>query len=336
MTAPRIVAWELTRRCPLACRHCRAAAGAGAQEDELSPPDAQRLVRALAALPVRLLILTGGEPLLRTDVCDIARTASGRGIRVVVATCGLQLSAARAQALREAGVSAVSVSLDAPDAAGHDSFRGVPGAFEGSLQGLYNAREAGLPFQVNTTVTRHNREQLPALADLAEREGARTLDLFFLVPTGRGDALRGLQLDGRQVETTLNWVLDQRGRRGLPIKTTCAPQMARVRRQRGDDPAESARSGCMAGRGFLFISHVGRVQPCGFLDMDCGDIRAFDFDVAALMDASPVLQRLGAPSGVQGKCARCGYLQSCGGCRARALAMSGDAFAAEPFCAYDP
>jgi radical SAM protein with 4Fe4S-binding SPASM domain len=229
----------------------------------------------------------------------------------------------------------VSISLDAATATDHDAFRGVPGAFESALRGLRCARHAGLGIQVNCTVTRLNADRLPAILALAEREGAGTMDFFFLVPTGRGRDLRDLQLDAPQVEAALRWIADAGSRSALRVKTTCAPQMARVRSQRGERlPPGSPTGGCLAGRGFLFVSHAGIVQPCGFLNLPCGDVRAFDFDLRALLAASQDLRRLGALEGIGGKCGRCAYLRACGGCRARAYETLGDAMGAEPFCVH--
>jgi radical SAM protein with 4Fe4S-binding SPASM domain len=335
MTPPSIVAWETTRRCGLSCRHCRAGAGPAALAGELSPAEGLRLVQSLARLPARLLILTGGEPMMRPDIYDLAAAAAAGGLRVVIAPCGPLLTDETAARLKSSGVSAVSISLDAATAADHDAFRGVPGAFESALRGLRHARRAGLATQVNCTATRLNARQLPAILELAEREGAATLDFFFLVPTGRGRDLWDLQLDARQVEETLLWIAKMDVRRTIRVKTTCAPQMARVRAQNGGQVRpESSGGGCMAGRGFLFVSHAGLVQPCGFLDLPCGDVRAFDFDLPALLDASADLRRLGALEGIGGKCGRCAYLRACGGCRARAYEMGGDAMGAEPFCVH--
>ncbi len=337
MIWPRIVAWETTRRCDLACRHCRAGAGPVAPAGELTPAEGLRLIKALAALPIQLLILTGGEPMRRPDIHELARAAAAGGIRVVMAPCGLLLDDAAATRLMAAGVAAVSLSLDAATAAEHDAFRGVPGAFDAALRGLRCARNAGLGVQINTTVCRLNMAQLPAILDLAEREGAATLDCFFLVPTGRGRALKDLSLDADQTEQILQWIAATDGTRAIRVKTTCAPQMARVRAQRGARaPAGVPAGGCLAGRGFLFVAHDGGAQPCGFLDLPCGNVRAFDFDLRALLAASADLRRLGALEDIGGKCGICEFLPICGGCRARAKALAGSFLAAEPFCAYLP
>lgn len=333
MTAPSIVAWETTRRCELACHHCRAVAGPAADAAELTTGEAHRLVAALAALPTRLLILTGGEPMARADIYALAAYASARGIRVVMAPCGPLLTKDTAARIKASGVSAVSISIDAPTAKDHDDFRGVPGAFDAALRGLRCARAAGLPVQVNTTVTRLNVAQLPALLALAEHEGASTLDCFFLVPTGRGRELADLQVDAATVESTLHWILDMDASRPIHVKSTCAPQMARVRAQRGIAATDGRTvGGCMAGRGFLFIGQDGTVKPCGFLDRACGNVRDYDFDLRTLVTESETLTQLRSQNGIGGRCGGCTYLDACGGCRARAFETAGNVLGEEPFC----
>ena len=343
MFVSRIVAWETTRRCALACRHCRGSARDVADAAELTTAEGFCLIDSLARLSKPLLILTGGEPMMRADIYDLARHASDSGLRVVMAPCGHLLTPETVARLRASGVSAISISLDATEAADHDAFRGVAGAFDASMRGLHCAHAAGLPFQINTTVTRLNVDQLPALLELAEREGAATFDLFFLVPTGRGRSLADLELDAGRTETVLNWAAEMDASRAIRVRTTCAPQMARVRSRRGDSHSGKGRAekggpagGCMAGRGFLFVSHLGIVQPCGFLDLPCGDLRRFDFDVRALLESSDTLRQLGASEDVHGKCGACEYLRACGGCRARSYALTGDALGPDPNCGYLP
>lgn len=339
MNALRVVAWETTRRCALACRHCRGSARDVAETGELTTAEGLRLLDSLARVSTPLLILTGGEPMMRADIYDLARHASDRGLRVVMAPCGHLLTPETVSRLIASSVSAISISLDAADAAGHDAFRGAAGAFDASLRGLRCAHRAGLPFQINTTVTRLNVDHLPALLELAEREGATALDLFFLVPTGRGRSLADLQADAKRTETVLNWAAEMDASRPLRVRTTCAPQMARVRATRGVLPSGrlgGPTGGCMAGRGFLFVSHAGILQPCGFLDLPCGNLRTADFDVRALLAASDALRSLGSPEGMHGKCGRCEYRGMCGGCRARAYACTGDVLGPDPICGHVP
>ena len=223
----RVVAWELTRRCVLECRHCRGAARDTDYSGELSTDECRAVIDGLASFSAPLLILTGGEPMTRPDVYEIAAYAVGRGLRVVMAPCGYLVTPETAKKLKASGVSGVSISLDGAQAGTHDAFRGVQGAFDAACRAIRCTIAVGIGVQVNTTVTRHNAAELPAVLDLAVRLGARTLDLFFLVPTGRGALLKDLSLDAAEYEKVLAWVADTAPRAPVRLKTTCAPQSAR-------------------------------------------------------------------------------------------------------------
>jgi radical SAM protein with 4Fe4S-binding SPASM domain len=293
-----------------------------------------------AAADKPLLILTGGEPLSRSDVWTIARRATAGGLRVVMAPCGVSVDEVAIRHMSEAGIAAISLSVDGATAEQHDAFRGVPGAFAATLKAMDCARRGGLPFQVNALVSRETAGVLPMIHELALREGAFQLDLFFLVPVGRGAGMKEFALGAAASEAALEWAVTMNARGPLRIKTTCAPQVVRVR-QRLDLPTPKARhgspaGGCMAGRGFAFISSLGMLQPCGFCDVPAGDLRQAGFDVLAAYRDAAVFRQLRDVDGYGGKCGRCEFRRVCGGCRARALAASGDYLAEEPSCLHQP
>ena len=322
-----IVAWEMTRRCVLACRHCRASATDRMCAGELSTAEGGRLIDAVADFATdALLIMTGGEPLSRPDTLELARRAAGRGLRVALATCGVGLTPDLVGSLKDAGVERISVSLDGSDATSHDEFRGVAGAFNAAVEALRTAQAGDLEFQVNTTVSKINAPELPRIHALAANLGAAVHDLFFLVPTGRGAGLRDYALSPAEQDQALEWALTASIVSGLRIKVTCAPQYVRI------IPAHRNGAGCLAGKGFVFVSHVGTLQPCGFLDLGCGDLRSADFDFGSLYQNSPVFNRLRDPALLQGGCGSCQWRQECGGCRARAFAASGDYLGPDPSC----
>ena len=339
-SAPAVIAWEVTRRCHLKCRHCRAAACDIPYENEFSTEECRRVIDNLAAFCQPVLIFTGGEPMTRPDIYELIRYAADRGLKPVIAPCGQLLTPESVARLKEAGCLGASISLDAPDAAAHDAFRGTPGAFAGTLRGIACLREAGLPFQVNTTVTRLNADRLPEMIDLAVSLGAHTLDLFFLVPTGRGATLRDLEISPADYERLLAWVCATAPAAPLRLKTTCAPHIARLQASRGDGAPASRHGGhgggCMGGKGFVFISHIGILQPCGFLDLPCGDLRAANYDFQKLYATSPEFLALRDVDGLHGKCGLCEYRRNCSGCRARAFARDGDWLGEEPGCVYRP
>jgi heme b synthase len=326
-----MVAWELTRGCNLACRHCRAAAMAAIPPGELSTDECLALIDEIASFAQPTLILTGGEPLLRPDLFAIAQHATVRGLRAVAATNGTLLDAPAARSLVEAGVRRVSISLDGKDAASHDALRGVPGAFDGALRGIAAAREAGLPFQLNTTVTTENAGQLPDLFALAVRLGAAAHHIFLLVPTGRAADLRGLELDARRYESVLHWLADRYADSPIELRATCAPFFYRILRQRG---IPTQARGCLAGQSFCFISHTGDVQPCGYFDLACGNVRTQP--LRDIWEHAPLFRQLRDPAAYEGKCGACEFVRVCGGCRARAYEATGDPLAPEPLCAHVP
>lgn len=333
----RVVAWEATRRCRLNCRHCRADAADSEFTGELSTMDAKNMLDGLVSFAKPMLILTGGEPMLREDIYELAAYAWKSGMKVVMASCGALINPVTAARMKEAGIQAVSISIDGMDAETHDAFRGISGAFETALAAMKHVKTAGLPFQINTTVSRLNAGQLRQIYDLAAGQGAAALDFFFLVPTGRGAALKGLVIDSETYEKTLDWIYKLSQNSSIAIKTTCAPHYARIQQQRaGGDyekiPPRFRARNCMAGKGFIFISHRGIVQPCGFLDLACGNLKKENFDLMKIYGGSAVFNDLRNFEKYRGSCGKCRFIKTCGGCRARAFAENGDYLGSEPGC----
>ena len=338
---PQLIAWEVTRSCPLSCKHCRASAHQEAYEGELTTDECFRLLDNLASFAKPTIILTGGEPMLRPDIYDLAACAHGLGLPVVMAPCGMMVDDEAVARMKQAGIRCISISIDGATAELHDAFRGVAGAFDAAVQATEAARRGGLDFQVNTTIARHNRTQLRAIRDLAARLGAKVFNPFLLVPTGRGKELAGQEISPDEYEQTLEWLAGQDGRGSIAIRVTCAPHYARILRRRagktaGQRRGAAASNGCLGGKAFAFISHLGKVQICGFLETECGDLRQADFDFRKIWETSEVFRRMRDVDSYHGKCGVCEYRQVCGGCRARAFAMTGDDLAAEPFCVYQP
>ena len=328
---PRLVAWEVTRRCNLKCRHCRASAGDCGAEGELSLAEAKALVDDIATFAKPVLILTGGEPLMCEWIWDVIAYARAKGMTPAVGTNGTLVDDATARRLAECGVGRISVSLDFPSAEAHDEFRGLDGAFGAAVAGISAARRAGVEVQVNMTVTRRNWRMLEEMHDLAVRLGAQALHPFLLVPTGRGAGLSGEELSAAEYEEALGWVCRRKDTSPIELKPTDAPQYRRIEVQCGGSPRGR---GCLAGTGFAFVSHVGDVQPCGYFDMKLGNIR--EKPLSRIWCESPVFDDLRHPERLKGKCGACEYKGVCGGCRARALAVKGDYLAEEPNCAHVP
>ncbi len=351
----RLVAWEITRRCNLFCAHCRASAHDSSYEGELSTQECFNLIDEIVQVGNPIIILTGGEPLMHPDVFEIGRYAVGKGLRVVMGTNGTLITKETASKLKEVPVSRIAVSVDFPTAELQDKFRGQAGAFKAALSGIDNIRRAGIEVQINCTLTQLNVSYLNELLNLALEVGAVAFHPFLLVPTGRGKGLESVELSPQQYENTLNWIYDKQVELGnrLFFKPTDAPHYLRIIKQRqsqnpqpispshpssspssGGHPGSTLSRGCLAGIGFCFVSHQGRVQGCGYLDVEAGNIRNQPFK--QIWADSSVFNHLRNIACLKGKCGVCEYKRICGGCRARAYEATGDYLDAEPYCIYQP
>jgi len=340
----RMVAWEVTRCCNLACIHCRASAKYGPYPNELTTDEGLRLLDEIAAFSKPVIILTGGEPLLREDILEIAAYGDKKGLRMVLATNGTLVTREIAGKMIKAGIQRVSVSIDGMDAQSHDAFRNVQGAFAGAIAGIEAMKKAGMEFQINTTITKANLDQLQGIMDLAIRLGAAAHHIFLLVPTGRGKEMAEQAISPTDYEKTLNWFHEKSTNCPIQLKATCAPHYYRILKQRKgkrltkNTGAESAlhtmTRGCLGGSAFCFISHTGQVQPCGYLELDCGRIREKNFK--DIWNNSPTFKNLRDLNQYKGKCGRCEFIKVCGGCRARAYEITGDYLSEELFCIYEP
>lgn len=344
---PFTIAWELTRACALACVHCRAEAQPKRDPRELTTPEALELVDQIADFGPPVLVLTGGDPMMRPDLFDIVERAIDRGQRVAVSPTTTALpTRARLQRLRDLGVAMVHVSVDGADAATHDAFRGVPGTFERATGILATLQELGMPTQVGTTITRHNIDQLEAMAALMERYGVRVWNVFYLVPTGRGR--RDAMIDVAVAEASWEWLAELSERSSFAVRTTAAPQFRRTMLKRAREhsggpvrltgagyqlreaPSGIQTRGVNDGKGFMFIDHVGNICPSGFLQIPGGNVRSDS--VARVYRESELFRNLRDRTRLEGRCGRCEFGDLCGGSRARAMGVSGNYLAEDPLC----
>jgi radical SAM protein with 4Fe4S-binding SPASM domain len=333
---PHVVAWNLTRRCNLACSHCYIAAGAWHTEDaELSTDEVFRITdEILAVNPAPMFVLSGGEPLLREDLEDIARYASRAGATVVVGTNGTLLTAARIARLMDAGVTGVAISVDSLDARYHDRFRHGGGALADTLAAVERLRGAELDFIVQTSLTAGNRAEISRIAAWAADAGAVSFNLYFLVATGRGERMRGLTPAENEAVLLDVVELEKRYRGRMMVRTKCQPQLMRhVVRGDPDSPLLGYETRCPCGIHYCRITPEGKLTPCPYAPVVAGDLRREPFaDVWFGSDALTAL-RTGEPGG---KCGACEYRRVCGGCRARALADTGDLLGPDASCSYEP
>ncbi len=341
----RILFWETTVGCNLKCIHCRAAAEPGRSNEELSTAEALEFVDDLASFSDPILILSGGEPLYRPDILDIAAYAGMKGVRVALATNGTLVDRPTAKKISEAGIRRASISIDGVDAKTHDAFRGVPGAFDAALDGARYLRESGVEVQFNTTITRHNINELEQIVALAEREQAVALHMFLLVPVGCGlEVSEAQQISDEEYERVLNWFYEASRKTKMEMRATCAPHYYRIIRQRAreegrkitpkTDGMAAMTKGCLAGSSVCFLSYKGEVFPCGYFPVQAGNIR--EQSIRQIWETSPLFDELRNPELLEGKCGACEYRMVCGGCRARSYGQTGNYLGEEPFCLHEP
>lgn len=354
---PFIVIWELTRACQLKCLHCRAEAQYHRDPRELSNEEGKKLIDQIREMGNPMLVFTGGDPLMREDVYDLADYAVKKGVRVSMtpsATPNVTKEAIRKA--KEVGLSRWAFSLDGPNAEIHDRFRGTEGSFNLTMNAIEYLHELEIPIQINTTISRYNIDHLDEMAELITKLNCVLWSVFFLVPTGRGK--ESDMISPVQHEQVFLWLYELSKRSSFDIKTTAAQHYRRVviqqkmREQKNQDQAIQyadalmkgatgqidglgrAPKGVNDGNGFVFISHIGEVYPSGLLPIYAGNVK--ETPLADIYRNSPVFQSLRNPDSFKGKCGVCEFRHVCGGSRSRAYAMTGDYLESEPFCVYIP
>jgi radical SAM protein with 4Fe4S-binding SPASM domain len=365
------VSWNLTQRCNLECAHCYMSAFAGADtRGELTTAECRRIIDEIATVnPNVFLILTGGEPFLRRDLFDIAAHAAGQRFTTVFGTNGVLLREREAALMRQHGVLGASISLDSTDRARHDAFRHLPGAWDGAVRATRVLADAGLDFSLHMSVTDWNLGEVPAMIDLARRLGAKVLNFFFLVRTGRGRDLT--DIDPQAYERILTYLARAQGvgagppsfvqrllgrgpgdaaavafedpwstpigqADGLLIRAKCAPHFRRILWELNPSSPllkNYAHGSCPAGKYYCRITPEGDVTPCPYMPVAAGNLRTASF--AELWGGAPVFADLRDPA-LGGRCGACEFSRICGGCRCRAYATHGDYLAEDPACAYQP
>lgn len=324
-----ILSWNVTNGCNMYCEHCYRDAGAKAS-DELSTVEGKKLIEEIARVGFKIMVFSGGEPLMRPDIYELVAYAREQGLRPVFGSNGTLITLEVAKRLKKAGAMAMGISLDSVDPVKHNRFRAFPQAWEGALHGMRNCREAGLPFQVHTTVVDWNYDELEQITDLAIELGAMAHHFFFLVPTGRAVNIEQESLRAEQYESVLRRIMEKQQQVDIELKPTCAPQFMRIAKQMGMNLRFT--KGCLAGTSYCIISPKGDVQPCAYLNMPVGNVRQTPFD--EIWRNNEIFHSLRQDT-LKGGCGSCGYNKICGGCRARAYFYNeGDYLAEEPWCLY--
>lgn len=355
---PFIVIWELTRACQLKCLHCRAEAQYRRDPRELSFDEGKALIDQIKDMNGAMLVFTGGDPLERADVFDIAEYAVKQGVRVSMTPSATpNVTKEAIEKAKEVGLSRWAFSLDGPTAEIHDHFRGTAGSFDLTMERIKYLHELKIPVQINTVISRYNIDHLEEMAKLVEELECVLWSVFFLVPTGRGQMSD--MISPVQHEQVFTWLYKLSKRVPFDIKTTAGQHYRRVviqqkKREAKEQQTEiqyldalteqgltgsidglgRAPKGVNDGNGFIFISHIGDVYPSGLLPIKVGNIR--EQSLSDIYRNSPVLQELRNPDLYKGKCGQCEFRHVCGGSRSRAYAMTGDYLESEPFCVYIP
>ncbi len=348
-TGPRLISWNITLRCPLRCAHCYVDAGDTDPADVLSTEEAKQVIDQICEIGSPVLILSGGEPLLRPDICELIAYGTARGLRMVMGTSGYTLDFTMAEKLKKAGLKAAAISIDSPDPDVHDAFRGVRGAWERAVSALRYCRDAGINRQINMTVTTPAIEPIHSVIRMGAAMGVTDYHIFFPVHTGRGEDVEPMEKE--IYETLIRDILLNYHNSGLFVKPTCAPQFRRIAEESGINEDRWGR-GCLAGITYCRIYATGEVTPCPYLAVSGGNLRETSF--GEIWNNYPLFTTLRDPDLLGGKCGRCGYVDICGGCRARAYAgtrslparwcdglrqpgsADGNVTAEDPWCPYIP
>lgn len=345
----RIISWNLTLRCPLKCSHCYVDAGNREAEGVLSTDEALAVIDQIRVTGTPVVVLSGGEPLMRDDLCAIARYGTDRGLKMAIGTSGYFLDQHMAERLRKAGIRTAAISLDSADPAVHDSFRGVKGAWDRAVAAIKNCTEAGVAVQINMTAVRPAAEEIGSVVEFGKSLGVKDFQIFFPIPTGRAKSA-GPE-NPQEYEEVIRQVLLTYRDSDISLRPTCAPQFRRIAAGLGIEKPGWGR-GCIAGISYCRIYANGDVTPCPYLPVSAGNVRDIPFD--RIWNESPILAALRDPGQLAGKCGRCEYTSVCGGCRARAYrgadafssrwcdglekptAIAGELCAEDPWCPYEP
>ncbi|MBU4407800.1 MAG: radical SAM protein [Proteobacteria bacterium] len=344
---PKWIAWEITRRCNLKCVHCRSSSGLEATgHPDFTLAEARRVLDDIASYAKPVVVLSGGEPLLRPDVFEIATYGTGLGLRMCLATNGTLVTREICGKIKGAGIKMVSLSLDGASAEVHDNFRNQPGAFAGTLNAAKLFKENGIQFLINSSFTKRNQEEIPKIYHLAKELGATAWYMFMIVPTGRGEDIMDELIAPEDYEKLLVWHYEmEKGEKDILVRPTCAPNYYRVvlqqAKEKGDDYerrslqfSTGGSKGCLAGQLISLIDVDGNVLPCSYFPLAAGNIREKSF--REIWEHSELFHDLRNFKAYKGRCGSCEYVNVCGGCRARAYAVTGDYMAEEPYCTYVP
>jgi heme b synthase len=345
--APKWIAWEITRRCNLRCVHCRSSSEEEARgHPDFSFDEAVRVLDDISSYAKPVVVLSGGEPLVRKDVFDIALYGTGKGLRMCLATNGVLVTDEVCGRIRESGIRICSLSLDGSNSEVHDDFRNQKGAFQGVMNAARLFREHGIEFIINSSFTKRNRDEIPKVYRLAKELGATAWYMFMIVPTGRGEEILNELIPKEEYEEILEWHYQmEKNEDDMLVRPTCAPHYYRIVLKKSKEEGQKFKrrtlkfstggaKGCLAGQLICLIDVDGNVLPCSYFPKAAGNIREQSF--REIWEDSKLFRDMRDFKAYKGKCGKCEFINVCGGCRARAYAITGDYMDEEPFCGYIP
>ncbi|MCL4457726.1 MAG: radical SAM protein [Nitrospirae bacterium] len=344
---PKWIAWEITRRCNLKCVHCRSSSEMEIKGHPDFPlEEACRVIDDISSYAKPVIVLSGGEPLMRGDVFEIAKYGTEKGLRMCLATNGSLVTDAICEKVKASGIRIVSLSLDGSTEEVHDNFRNEKGAFKGILNAAGLFKRHGIEFIINSSFTKRNQEEIPRVYKLAKELGATAWYMFMIVPTGRGEEIMSELISKEDYEEILEWHYRmEKDEHDMLVRPTCAPHYYRVVLQKAKEEGKKIErrtlkfstggsKGCLAGQLICLINVDGDVLPCSYFPMSAGNIRKQSFK--DIWENSELFKDMRDFKKYKGRCGSCEFVNVCGGCRARAYAMKGDYLEEEPFCGYVP
>ena len=333
---PNHPVWEMTTACNLKCRHCHTSGGSRSPE-ELTTEEAKKMLREIASINIfRMMVFTGGEPLVRPDIYDLCAYSSSLNLAPVIATNGTLITPQTARRLRDCGVLCLAFSLDGSEAESHNRLRGDRSAFQSTIQGIENWKALGMPLQINITAMKENLDEIPAILKLADKYGASIALMYQLIPVGRGDGIKENSLSVEENKELLEEIYSTQKELGFIVEPVGAPQCFPYLLSKGkrnpvkDYLGQLLFMGCTAGRGLCYIKPDGDVWPCPFLPLKAGNIK--EKPLNRIWEESEVFTLLRDRENLKGECGKCYYRESCGGCRGRAYALSNDLLSEDPSC----
>ena len=345
---PKWIAWETTQRCNLRCVHCRCSSDLSSSEGDFTTDEGKKLLKEISDFSKPVVVLSGGEPLMRKDIFELAGYGTSLGLRMCMATNGALVTDEICEKMKAARIKMVSMSLDGSNASTHDNFRGQPGAFEGVKRAAALFNKHGIEFLINSSFTKRNQKEIPDVMKVAKGLGAKAWYMFMIVPTGRGEEIMNELISKEDYEELLKWHYEaEKSEVEMLMRPTCAPHYYRIVPQLNKLAEEGGKlerrtlkfstggsKGCLAGQLICLITAEGDVFPCSYFPHSAGNVLKQPFK--EIWETSPLFQELRDFSKYKGKCGECEYVSVCGGCRARADAIHGDYLEEEPFCTYVP